>query len=63
MVVGERYKYIRYDAAGNEERLRDMQEDPHEKAHCTADPERTTDLAAMRQVFEYWFPYSRNLKD
>jgi len=51
MVVGERYKYIRYDAAGNEERLRDMQEDPHEKAHCTADPERATALETMRQVF------------
>jgi len=30
MVIGDRYKYIRYDAAGYEERLRDMQEDPHE---------------------------------
>jgi len=56
MVVGERYKYIRYDAAGYEERLRDMQEDPHEKTHCTADPECATDLVAMRQVFESWFP-------
>jgi len=56
MVVGERYKYIRYDAAGNEERLRDMQEDPHEKTHCTADPEHATDLATMKQAFDYWFP-------
>jgi len=56
MVVGERYNYIRYDAAGYEERLRDMQEDPHEKTHCTADPERATDLATMKQVFESRFP-------
>jgi len=56
MVLGERYKYIRYDAAGTEERLRDMQEDPHEKIHCTADPERARVLATMRQVFEDWFP-------
>ena len=55
-VVGDRYKYIRYDAAGYEERLRDMQEDPHEKTHCTANPERATDLATMKQAFEYWFP-------
>ena len=56
MVVGDRYKYIRYDAAGYEERLRDMQEDPHEKTHCTENPERATDLATMKQAFEYWFP-------
>ncbi len=31
-----------------------MQKDPHEKTHCTADPERATDLASMKQVFEYW---------
>jgi len=33
-----------------------MQEDPHEKNHCTTDPEHATDLAALRQVFESWFP-------
>ena len=56
MVLGERYKYIRYDAAGNEERLRDMQQDPHEKTHCTADPGHAANLVTMRQVFEAWFP-------
>lgn len=56
MVVGERYKYIRYDAAGDEQRLRDMQEDPYEKTHCTNDPRHGKDLAMMIQAFEYWFP-------
>jgi len=56
MVVGNRYKYIRYDAAGNEARLRDMQNDPHEKTHCTTDPDRAADLAKMKQAFDYWFP-------
>jgi len=54
-VIGERYKYMRYDAAGTEERLRDLQNDPHEKTHCTEDREHATDLEAMRQVFESWF--------
>jgi len=56
MVVGKRYKYIRYDKAGNEERLRDMRDDPHEKTHCTADPGRKTVLEKMRQELDEWFP-------
>jgi len=56
MVVGERYKYIQYDAAGKEERLRDLQEDSHEKTHCTADPGRKTVLEKMRRELDEWFP-------
>ena len=62
MAIGERYKYIRYDAAGDEERLRDMKEDPHEKTHCTQDPDRAKCLVAMRRVFAEWFPNSGSPK-
>jgi len=57
MVLGDRYKYIEYDMDGiKEERLRDMQSDPHETTHVTTDPEYAADLARMRNVFKRWFP-------
>jgi arylsulfatase A-like enzyme len=57
MVMNDQYKYIEYDVDGiKEERLRDMQNDPHEKTHCTADPDRAEDLTRMKEVFKRWFP-------
>jgi len=57
MVMNDQYKYIEYDVDGiKEERLRDMQNDPHEKTHCTADPGRAGDLTRMKAVFKRWFP-------
>ncbi len=58
MVVSQdRLKYIRYDAAGKEERLLDLDKDPHETAYCTDDPAYASRLAALRQCFETeWFP-------
>jgi len=57
MVMNDQYKYIEYDVDGiKEERLRDMQNDPHEKTHCTADPDRAGDLTRMKEVFKRWFP-------
>ena len=57
MVMNDRFKYIEYDIDRNiEVRLRDMKDDPHEKAHCTNDPERASDLARMKEVFDRWFP-------
>ncbi|SHM79439.1 Arylsulfatase A [Cyclobacterium lianum] len=49
-------KYIRYDAAGFEERLMDLKEDPYETSHFTHDPAYTEDLEKIRTEFEgYWF--------
>lgn len=57
MVMNDRFKYIEYDIDRNiEVRLRDMNDDPCEKTHCTADPERAPDLAKMKEVFDRWFP-------
>ncbi|WP_162418509.1 sulfatase family protein [Cyclobacterium roseum] len=49
-------KYIRYDAAGFEERLMDLKEDPYETTHFTQDPAYTEKLEKIRKEFEeYWF--------
>ena len=50
-------KYIRYDAAGIEERLHDLNVDPHETTHYTDDPTYTGKLRALRKELEVnWFP-------
>ncbi len=58
MVVSQdKLKYIRYDAAGKEERLLDLSQDPHETRYVTDDPDYAAKLAAMRRSFEtQWFP-------
>jgi choline-sulfatase len=58
MVVDQdQYKYIRYDAAGEEEQLLDLKNDPHETRHFTNDPEYKSRLADLRNNFESeWFP-------
>jgi len=57
MVMNDRFKYIEYDVDRKfEVRLRDMQNDPCEKTHFTADPQRATDLADMQELFKRWFP-------
>jgi len=58
MVVSQdKLKYIRYDAAGKEERLLDVGKDPHETRYVTDDPDYAAKLAAMRRSFEtQWFP-------
>jgi choline-sulfatase len=62
MVMNDRFKYIEYDMDGNiEVRLRDRQNDPHEKTHCTANPGQATDLARMRDVSKRWFPKKGSL--
>lgn len=49
-------KYIRYDAAGFEERLMDLKKDPYETTHFTNDPAYTKELEKIRTEFEeYWF--------
>jgi hypothetical protein len=57
MVMDERLKYIEFDGAKNEVRLHDLKNDPYEKTHFTADPERAPDLAKMKARFDYWFPH------
>jgi choline-sulfatase len=57
MVMNDRFKYIEYDIDRKiEVRLRDMKNDPHEKTHCTNDPERAPDVVEMKAVFDRWFP-------
>ena len=50
-------KYIRYDAAGKEEQLLDLNIDPNEMTHFTNDPEYASKLDALRNSFDSkWFP-------
>jgi len=58
MVVDkDKLKYIRYDAAGKEERLLDLSRDPHETTYFTDDPKYASKLAGLRKSFDSkWFP-------
>jgi choline-sulfatase len=58
MVVDEeKFKYIRYDAEGVEEQLLDLNKDPYETTHFTADPGYALKLAELRKSFDSeWFP-------
>ncbi|MCP4314364.1 MAG: sulfatase-like hydrolase/transferase [Bacteroidetes bacterium] len=58
MVVDEDgYKYLRYDAAGSEERLMDLNEDPCETMHFTNNKTHSEVLSGLRKSFdEEWFP-------
>lgn len=50
-------KYVRYDAAGFEERLMDLKKDPFEKTHFTNEPFFQDRLNDLRKIFEeIWFP-------
>ena len=58
MVVDkEGYKYIKYDAAGIEEQLLDLNRDPYETMHFTNDPEYVRKLKVLQKEFNTtWFP-------
>jgi choline-sulfatase len=58
MVISEDgYKYVVYDAVGTEERLMDLNEDPHETTHFTNDESYAKILTELRKAFEHeWFP-------
>ena len=56
MVVGDRCKYIKYDAVGEEEQLLDLKIDPLETRHFTNDKSHAKMLATMRGEFSKWFP-------
>jgi len=58
MVVSEDgYKYVRYDAVGDEERLMDLNKDPFEKTHFTKKTSHAKILSNLRKAFdEEWFP-------
>jgi arylsulfatase A-like enzyme len=56
MVVGDKCKYIKYDAVGAEEQLLDLKTDPHETKHFTNAPTHAKLLARMRKEFADWFP-------
>jgi len=57
MVVSEDgLKYMRYDAAGFEEQLLNLQEDPFETTHFTSDPKYSVQREKMRNIYEEeWF--------
>lgn len=51
------YKYIRYDAVGEEEQLLDLNRDPHETRHFTHEAGYASRLNELRRAFESkWFP-------
>lgn len=58
MVVDQKgFKYMRYDAAGFEEQLLYLGEDPYETTHFTEDIRFKDQLNRMRDVYETtWFP-------
>ncbi len=58
MVVSEdKLKYIKYDAAGMEEQILDLNKDPYETRHFTHEPEYDDKLDELRKAFEEeWFP-------
>ena len=56
MVVGDPYKYIRYDKGAEQEQLLDLKTDPNETKHFTNDPGHADALDAMRKEFRFWFP-------
>ncbi|GJM28832.1 MAG: sulfatase [Cyclobacteriaceae bacterium] len=58
MVVDQdKHKYIKYDAAGIEERLHDLNKDPYEKTHFTDHPGYQEKLTFLRsELDESWFP-------
>jgi len=57
VVDQEGYKYIRYDAEGEEEQLLDLNKDPYETRHFTADPAYAGKLDDLRGEFDrIWFP-------
>ena len=57
MVVDNKgFKYIRYDAAGFEEQLLNLREDPFETRHFTNDPDYVVKLEELRKSYENeWF--------
>ncbi|MDP6525008.1 MAG: sulfatase-like hydrolase/transferase [Kiritimatiellia bacterium] len=56
MVVGDKCKYIKYDAVGKEEQLLDLKKDPLETKHFTSEESHADMLAMMRSEFSKWFP-------
>jgi arylsulfatase A-like enzyme len=56
VVDNEGFKYIRYDAAGFEEQLLDLNADPFETRHFTSDPAYAVKLEELRKSYENeWF--------
>ena len=56
VVDNEGFKYIRYDAAGFEEQLLNLNEDPYETTHFTNNPKYIEKLDSLRKVYDnVWF--------
>jgi choline-sulfatase len=57
LISRDKLNYIRYDYAGIEEQLLDLNEDPFETRHFTDDPEYGPQLDKLRESFKtQWFP-------
>jgi arylsulfatase A-like enzyme len=58
MVVDkDKFKFIKYDAAGTEVQLLDLNEDPYETKHVTDNPRHGEKLAELEKAFNTeWFP-------
>ncbi len=50
-------KYCKYDFAGSEEQLLDLNKDPYETTHFTHESDYAEKLTELRNIYnEYWFP-------
>ncbi len=57
IVDDEKFKYIKYDVAGTEEQLFDLNQTPLEMIPVTNDPKNKEKLAHMQKIFSSeWFP-------
>jgi len=57
VVNSDGYKYVRYDAVVEEERLMDLNIDPFETTHFTYEESHSEQLSKLRKSFEEeWFP-------
>jgi hypothetical protein len=56
VIDSDKYKYIRYDFAGDEEQLLDLNKYPQESKHYTNDPDYADKLTELRKQYDYWFP-------
>jgi arylsulfatase A-like enzyme len=57
VVDDDGFKYMRYDVAGIEENLINLNQDPFEMTHVTDDPEYADKLDELKRIFDQvWFP-------
>jgi choline-sulfatase len=56
VIDADNFKYIKYDVAGDEEQLLDLNKRPLEMTHFTNHPEYAAKLTELRKQYDEWFP-------